>query len=150
MAKLPVQTKCTCGADKSHGGETMISTAFRRLALFLIFVFSASTQALSIDNSTRVALQELLRTHISLKTQDGLFTYFDEDKVEVWALTLATIHPVILKRENRYMLCADFLAANGDSILVDFIILPIDNSYIVEKEVLGRRSHLMTFFEKIL
>ena len=94
----------------------MVSTTFRRLAVFLIFVFSASTQALSIDNSTRVALQELLRAHISLKTQDGLFTYFDEDKVEVWALSLVTIHPVILKRNNRYMLCVSDVSAYGTDI----------------------------------
>jgi hypothetical protein len=103
----------------------------------------------TIDLETQVVLQTALREYIHSKSGGGRYTHFDEASGNVQTLTLKRIHPIILRLQDRFMLCADFTNAAGDSVVIDYIFAPHRTGYRVEKEIAGRRSLLVKMFEKV-
>lgn len=116
----------------------------------LLSSISDDASAASIDNNTRVALQSELRTYIGTKTNDGIYSFFDESKGSVQKFQIKAIHPVIFAKEDRFLLCADFIDQKGNKVLIDYVMLSVSDGFIVEKELEGQRSKLMTIFEKLL
>lgn len=121
------------------------------LAMAFFLTFSGATaEAASIDNTTRVALQSELRSYIATKTSDGTYTFFDEEDGSIQEFQIKAIHPVIFAKGDRFLMCADFIDQEGKKVLIDYVMLPVSNGFIVEKELEGQRSRLMTMFEKLL
>lgn len=126
---------------------------FKRLiATLMIAAFFGfpTAQAATLDNDTRVALQTELRDYITQKTTNGSYTYFDEARGDTVPLRIKAIHPVVLKRDDRFLMCADFIDAKGKDVVIDYVILPIETGFLIEKEIEGQRPRLMTLFEKLM
>ena len=122
-----------------------------RVVLISLIVISVphKSHAGSIDVNTQVALQMALRNYISNKTGAKSYTYFDDKKGTSRTLILRHIHSVIFKKNDRFLMCADFIDAQGKDFLVDYIIFRYVDGYRVEKEIEGRRSILTRLFEKV-
>ena len=125
------------------------SLRFLTLALFVIFS-GPSAMAASINNSTRLALQSELRSYISTKTTSGAYTFFDEDNGSIQELKIKAIHPVIFVKGDRFLMCADFIDQKGKKVVIDYVMLPVKDGFIIEKELEGQRPKLMEIFEKLL
>ena len=120
-------------------------------ALLLAAVsWSRPADAGSIDMDTRLALQDALRDYIDGKSATGGYSYFDETTGEAVPLSLKKIHALLFRKADRYMLCADFLNANGEDVVIDYIFAPHADGYVLEKEIEGRRSILVQLFERLL
>lgn len=122
-----------------------------RVVLISLILFSVpnNIQAASIDVRTQVALQMVLRDYISNKTGAKKYTFFDDVKGTSQTLILRRIHPVIFKKNDRFLMCADFIDEEGKDFLVDYIISHYVDGYRVEKEIEGRRDFLTRLFEKV-
>ena len=103
----------------------------------------------TLDQQTRVGLQMTLKTYIEGNTKDGTYPFFDVESGAVQNLKLKSLHPVIFKREDHFMMCADFVGEDGGDVLIDYIVVPREDGYVVEQQILGRRSYLKTLFDRV-
>ena len=110
----------------------------------------SGANATTLDSQTRVDLHTELRNYIDLKVDNGRYTYFDEKSGKSMLLRIKAIHPVVLSRGTRYLLCADFIDASGNDVVIDFVIFPTATGYLIEKEIEGQRPRMMTLFEKLM
>lgn len=117
--------------------------------LVLCLAFPVGAVAASIEDNTRVALQTTLRSYISGKTINGHYTFFHENTGDVEVLSLKKVHPVIFEKNGRFLMCADFIGQDGQNVLIDYIVVPGNDAFLVEKEVRGQRPMLTTIFERI-
>ena len=126
---------------------------FRLPALVLMILLSLSsittTQAEEIDVETRVALQLTLESFIESKTQKNVYPFFDPDTAEVSKLKLRRLHPVIFRKDDFYLMCADFMDTDGKDVLIDYIVGKHGTKFQIEQEIIGRRSWLTKALEKI-
>ena len=127
-----------------------INHIFCTFVVALLCMTSISASAASIDVETRVVLQTELRSYIDSKTSDGTYTYFDENDGEIRDFRIKAIHPVIFAKGDRYMMCADFIDRMGKKIVIDYVMFPTTNGFVVEKEIEGQRSRLTKIFEKLM
>ncbi len=119
--------------------------------LMIVGFFGGSgADAATLDNQTRVELQTEIRSYIARKIDSGIYTFFDEKSGETVPLRIKAIHPVVLSRGKRFLLCADFIDANGEDVVIDYVVLPTATGYLVEKEIEGQRPRMMTLFEKLM
>ncbi|MFT5116028.1 MAG: hypothetical protein ACI8P9_005389 [Parasphingorhabdus sp.] len=118
-------------------------------AMIISFSASSNASAETLSSETSVSLQTMLRSYIYEKMDNGLYQFFDENTGVIKPYRLKKIHPTIFKKENRFMLCADFLDQNGNDVIIDYIFAPSTNGYKLEKEIAGRRSYFLEVFEKI-
>ena len=120
-------------------------------AALLVLTFNpGQAQAATIDLETRTELQLTLQQYIDAGTVDGVYEHFNLEQGAIVKLRLKTLHPVIFVVENKYMLCADFLDANGEAVMLDYIVGPSTDGFRIEQEIPGRRSYLQQIFERIL
>lgn len=128
-------------------------TGFRWLGLCLVLLLLFSDVRVSaadtIGNKTRVVLQLLLRDHIRSKTSNGNYVFWDPKSQKSANLLLKKIHPVIYKRKEKFMLCADFMDPGGKDVLIDYMVVNRNGQYVIIDEVRGRRSYFMMIFEKL-
>ncbi len=126
---------------------------FRLPALVLMVLLSlasiATTQAEEIDVETRVALQLTLENFVESKTQKNVYSFFNPDTAEVSKLKLRRLHPVIFRKDDFYLMCADFIDADGKDVLIDYIVGKHGTNFQIEQEIIGRRSWLTKALEKV-
>jgi len=133
----------------NNPGATILIAMFSWVMIAALAASNPASAA-SIDMDTRIELQTELRDYISGKTRAGVYTYFDDVKGETRTLSLKKIHNFMFIKDERYMLCADFMDNEGSHVVMDYIFAPHADGYRLEKEVEGRRAVLVTIFEKIL
>lgn len=121
----------------------------RACLVVLALLTSMATHADFLDIQTRVALQHTLKTYIDAGTVDGTYEYFDLESGQVVKLHIKNLHPVIFIKEKKYMMCADFLDANGEDVLLDFIVSSSGEGFRIEQVIGGRRSYLKQLFDRI-
>ena len=117
----------------------------------LVMTILTCTQANAgeINLETRIQLQLALKNHIDAVTVDGVYEHFNVEQGQTENLRLNNLHPVIFVTDNKYMMCADFFDANGDDVLLDYIVSSSANGFQIEQEIRGRRSYLIKLFERI-
>ena len=119
------------------------------VVLVIVMLSGVHTHAATLDTGTRVELQLALNNHIDAGTVDGIYEHFDVEKGRLEKLTLKNLHPVIFSKGDKYMMCADFLDAGGDDVLLDFIVSESGDGFRIEQEIRGRRSYLMQIFKRV-
>jgi len=101
------------------------------------------------DADTRAQLQLALREHITDNTSNDSYRYFDPDKGETRLFRLKLLHPVIFEKDGFFLMCADFRDAQNEDIILDYVLHRSSDGFRVEQIVKGRRSFLMTVFERV-
>ena len=126
---------------------------YLRLAVVLFAIAmlgGVPARAATLDLQTRVALQATLKAYIDAGTKDGVYQHYNVERGENDALRLKNLHPVIFRNGDKYLLCADFLEANGETVLLDFIVSDSAQGLRIEQEIRARRSYLKQFFERVM
>lgn len=130
----------------------IVSTHLALIAFSAMLVFCLSagkSLADELDVQTRSELQLSLQSYIDNKTEDGLFPYFNSETGEIEHLILKNLHPAIFKKQDYYLMCADFMDSKGDAVLIDYIVRRHRNGYRVEQEIRGKRSFLTKMFNRV-
>ena len=111
-------------------------------------LFPASA-AWALSDSTRVQLQYALRSYLDKRVIDGRYP-FKNPKTDVWTdLRLKRVHPTIFRHRAEYLMCADFIDRKGRQVVIDYVLSARQAGFTVTREVIGKRSLLLTFFEKL-
>ncbi len=144
----------TLAAKSERRTTSRQSARFRLVFCLFASVWLAITilniaHAAEIDLETRAKLQLTLKQYIDAGTVDGLYDHFNVEEGRVDKLRLKTLHPVIFATDGKYMMCADFLNAAGDPVILDYIVGASTNGFRIEQEIPGRRSYLQQFFERL-
>jgi hypothetical protein len=127
----------------------ILERSFPAMLLVMATLSGAHVHAATLDLETRVELQLALKNHVDAGTVDGVYEHFNVEQGQVEELTLKNLHPVIFSADNKYMMCANFLDARGDDVLLDYIVSRSGNGFRIEQEIRGRRSYLKQIFERI-
>ena len=112
-------------------------------------IFAVTVQAEELDVETRVALQRTLQAYVDNKTVNDAYSFFDVESGQTSNLKLKKLHPIIFKKEDYFLMCADFMDEKGADVLIDYIVRMGDTSYFVEQEVAGRRGFFKTIFDRV-
>lgn len=144
----------TLAAKSDRRSVSTQSADFKFIFCMLASVWFAiavlnSAHASEITLETRTNLQLALKQYIDAGTVDGIYDHFNVEKGQVEKLRLKTLHPVIFAIDSKYMMCADFLDAAGNDVLVDYIVGASASGFRIEHEIPGRRSYLQQFFERL-
>ena len=119
------------------------------MLMVLCLIITSPVQADSIETKTRIDLQIGLKNYIEARTSDSVYEYFNVESGEIEALILKNLHPVIFVKGSKFMMCADYLDANGADVLIDYIVSLTGNEFRVEQEIPGKRDYLQQLFERI-
>lgn len=118
-----------------------------------VFMPASSAKAETVTPETRSALFSGLQSYLDQHTNNGVFTLMNDPTVEPLDIRLKNLHPLILKKNGIYMLCADFVAPNSKNILIDFFLKPDagkPGEFRVLYYVVGNRSRFMRLFERLI
>ena len=105
-----------------------------RFAAVLVAGFLLSASALagpSLSLSTKASLQAAMQRHIDRALVGGVLLHLDDETGQVRPLRPMAAHPEILQMGEFFVLCADFRAANGDKVNVDFFLVPEGKRFVV-------------------
>ena len=131
------------------------------LTILLTATIEKMSTSHAFEENSRLELQLALKLFIDSKTTNGAYNFFDVEMGAVRNLKLLNLHPVIFEKDGYYMMCADFLDRDmvvdvdqsvdwtEEKLLIDYIIIAADGRFIVEQEVLGKRSILTSIFRKL-
>ncbi len=147
---LVIATKLNSSADVT---QSVVPRFFYYLLFAILLVMAILTfnhaHAAAIDLETRAELQLTLKHYIDAGTVDGVYEHFNVEQWQIEKLRLKTLHPVIFATDNKFMMCADFLDAAGNDVLLDYIVSSSASGFRIEQEIPGRRSYLQQIFERI-
>ena len=97
--------------------------------IFLTFgisntVFSADDP--SIQGEARTKTQKAMSNHIDGNTYKGTYIIYDAVTGDLLRLQFKELHKGIVKKDDFYVSCADFVDNNGNKYDLDFLV--VDNS----------------------
>lgn len=118
-----------------------------------VLVPASSAGAETIAPETRSALFSGLQSYLAQNTNNGAFTLMNDPTAIPVDIRLKNLHPLVLKKNDVYMLCADFVAPGGRNILIDFFLKPVagkPREFRVLYYVVGNRSRFMRLFERLI
>ena len=119
------------------------------MLIALCLITTSPAQADSIEMKTRIDLQMGLKHYIEARTEDNVYEHFNVESGKVEPLVLKNLHPVIFVNGSKFMMCADYLDASGNDVLLDYIVSLVGNEFRVEQEIPGKRDYLKQLFERI-
>jgi len=122
---------------------------FATMLVALCLITTSPAQADSIEMKTRIDLQLGLKHYIEARTEDNVYEHFNVESGKVEPLVLKNLHPVIFVNGSKFMMCADYLDASGNDVLLDYIVSLVGNEFRVEQEIPGKRDYLKQLFERI-
>ena len=147
---LVIATKLDSSTDVT---QSVVFRYFYYLLSAILLMMAILTcnhaHAAAIDLETRVELQLALKHYIDAGTVDGVYEHFNVEQGQIEKLRLKTLRPVIFATANKYMMCADFLNAAGNDVLLDYIVSSSVSGFRIEQEIPGRRNYLQQIFERI-
>ena len=147
---LVIATKLNSSADVT---QSVVFRFFYYLLSAILLVMAILTcnhaHAAAIDLETRTKMQLALKHYIDAGTVDGVYEHFNVEQGQIEKLRLKALHPVIFATDSKYMMCADFLDAAGNDVLLDYIVSSSASGFRIEQEIPGRRSYLQQIFERI-
>lgn len=114
---------------------------------------ASSAKAESIAPETRSALFSTLQSYLARHTRSGAFILMNDPTVEPVNIRLKSLHPLVLKKNEVYMLCADFISPGGKNILIDFFLKPAarnSKEFRVLYYVVGNRGRFMRLFKRLI
>lgn len=139
---------------------TVVGRAARVLVLTLgvtlsgaVLLPTSSAKAETVAPETRSALFSGLQSYLARHTNKGVFILMNDPTVEPVDIRLKNLHPLVLKKNDVYMLCADFVATDGRNILIDFFLRRVagkPGEFRVLYYVVGNRSRFMRLFERLI
>ncbi|MFT7573455.1 MAG: hypothetical protein ACI9JL_004519 [Paracoccaceae bacterium] len=137
---------------------TVVGRAARMLVLALgvtlsgaVLVTASSAKAETLAPETRSALFSGLQSYLARHTNKGVFILMNDPTVDPVDIRLKNLHPLVLKKNDVYMLCADFVATGGRNFLIDFFLKPVagkPGEFRMLYYVVGNRSRFMRLFER--
>ena len=100
------------------------------LVLAVILTFGAASVSFSADDpsikgETRTNTQKAMSGHIDQNTYDGDYIIYDAVTGKLLRLQLKELHAGIVKKDDFYVSCADFVDSQGNKYDLDFLV--VDN-----------------------
>jgi hypothetical protein len=118
--------------------------AFRLIAALFaaaqIFVLSSTAQALSLQE--KATLQAAMQHHVERQSINGVFHLMDTKTGDVVPLHPVKAHPKIMRMGENFVLCFDFLNAEGKKVDIDFYMARKGNTYVVFHTAMSDHSLL--------
>jgi hypothetical protein len=111
--------------------------------LFLLLALTSTTPAFAgqhVKEAERVQLQATMQSHIEASMVSGAVLDFDESTGEINELYPSTAHPMILSMGDKFILCTDFLDANGRQINADYYVAREGEGFVVFHTAYDRRE----------
>ncbi len=108
------------------------------LSLFLLSVTAMAANDPSIKGDLRTNIQNAMNELIQQRTVDGSFKFYDAITNKVHNLKLVELHDGIVKKGDFYVSCADFADAKGNTVDMDFMVIPGNNKMIATQAVLHK------------
>ena len=107
----------------------------------LLYVCGSQALAMPpLSLAERVALQTQMRQVIDSRLVDGRYLHLDPETLELVSLYPAKAHPMILRFDNNFVLCTDFLTEEGRPVNVDFYVAKGGNELVVFDTVIDNRA----------
>jgi hypothetical protein len=124
--------------------KNFVQTSF----LLALLSMSSAVQA-EPNNAVKLELKMTVMKYIEKHTDNDNYLFVDPDTLKASRLQFITMHPVVFETEpGRYILCADFTSKTGDTFLLDYFVININDTYEISTVVQGKRSLLSTIAEK--
>ena len=118
-------------------------THFSRFGLLLGLLISSwawANQPLAIGD--KALLQAAMQRYIDRHLVRGAFLQLNMKTGSVRKLYPGAAHPMILKMDDYFVLCTDFIDTAGKRINIDFYLAPKAQSYSVFQTVVDNRTPL--------
>ena len=95
------------------------------LCLFLVSPLTAyAADDPSIQGQLRTDIQASMQTFITQNTIDGQYRHYDPVSGTLRNLKPGKVHAGIVRKGDFYVSCADFTDAAGNTLDLDFLVLP--------------------------
>lgn len=148
---MPGNIQMTIREIRNHSkfGPFRLCLVIALLVPLLILTEPIRVAAAELDTETRIHLQVSLKSYIDNKTENDSFPFFNAELGKTEKLILKNLHPKIFRKEDYYLMCADFLNKDGEEVLIDFVVRKHNDGFRVEQEIRGRRTYLTQIFERI-
>ena len=123
--------------------DTLFRTGSRlfMIAAAVVLLAPGAAQAKS-PMVTKAELQATMQDYIEANSDGGDFLYVDSKTGALNRLSPLAAHPTILATESYYILCADFRAATGERVNVDFFIAKTGKGFLVFEHTVERREQV--------
>ncbi|MEH6403922.1 MAG: hypothetical protein V7750_11150 [Sneathiella sp.] len=101
-----------------------------------------------ISDQVRADLQMTLLKHIkgASSNPDRLFRVYSSQINDVVGYRFNNLHPVIIERDEAFVLCVDFKDKNGDKVEIDFVLISSGAQFQVTQTILNNRKNVMSYF----
>jgi hypothetical protein len=114
------------------------------IAIVLSFCSLPVAARVPVDIRELAALQATMQQYVDRKSVDGAYLYFDTNAAQVRELYPVTGHPMVMKMDQHFVLCYDFLDAKGEKVEVDYYIARKTDGFVIFHEAIGARNVLVT------
>ena len=96
----------------------------------------------AISTGKKAALQAVMQQHIDTQLVGGVYPQIILETGKIRRLHPVAAHPMILRLENKYVLCTDFRDDQGRDVNIDFYLERKGDTYSVVRTVIDDRTPL--------
>ncbi len=114
------------------------------LAVALLSLTSFCTPALALTDDELVKLQTVMQTHIDTNALNGALLRFDVETKQVSEMFATKAHPKIMTLGKHFVMCADFVDAQGKKLMGNFYIAQEAERFVVFNTTWGDDAALMS------
>ena len=121
----------------------MISNRFAAVSLVLAgFSVAPALAGSPVTTNDRVALQAAMFQYIDQQVVNGEYLNIDLSTGKVEQLAPSKAHPMLVRIDDKFVLCTDFFDKAGKPINVDFYTARRGNSFVVFHTEINNRDPL--------
>lgn len=119
------------------------------IGCFLMLGSLPSVAHAEISDQVRADLQMTLLKHIEVASSnpDRLFRVYSLQQNEIVGYRFSNLHPVIIERDDAFVLCVDFKDKNGDKVEIDFVLVASGSQFQIMQTILNNRKNVMSYFK---
>ena len=112
----------------------------KTLASLVLLSLLAAAPALSADDPSiqgdrRTGIGTAMTSFIDGQSVDGKLLHYDPVAGELLQLELLELHSGIVQKGDFFVSCADFQAADGRKVDIDFLVVPAGSGYRVNQAI---------------
>jgi len=108
------------------------------ISLFLLSITAMAANDPSIKGDVRTNVQQAMNELIQQRTVGNNFKFYDAITNKVHNLKLIELHNGIVKKGDFYVSCADFVDNKGNTVDMDFMVIPSGNKMIATQAILHK------------
>ncbi|NOX91364.1 MAG: hypothetical protein GXP18_02610 [Gammaproteobacteria bacterium] len=108
------------------------------ISLFLLSTTAMAANDPSIKGDLRTNIQQAMNELIQQRTVGDRFKFYDAITNKVHNLKLVELHDGIVKKGDFYVSCADFADSKGNTVDMDFMVIPSGNKMVATQAILHK------------